>query len=61
MICSDCTLRMVPFFICTRGGKLRQLKDKSTELTGCNIDGKMTLPDGSVHVAFPPNRRQEHE
>lgn len=52
---------MVPFFICTRSGGLRQIKDKFTELTGCNIDGKMTMPDGSIRVVLPPLSRSGEE
>jgi hypothetical protein len=39
MNCLNCLKRMMPFYICMRTGKSRQIIEKETELTGCNIDG----------------------
>ncbi len=36
-------MRMVPFFLCKNNGALLKTEP---EIMGCNIDGKMTLPNG---------------
>lgn len=44
-------MRMVPFFLCKKTGALLKTEP---EITGCNIDGKMTLPDGKVMIVGLP-------
>ena len=39
MKCSDCTMRMVPFFFCSRFKQ--PIDDGKTVLQGCNIDGEL--------------------
>jgi len=48
-------MRMVPFYICKKTGA--HLK-KEPEILGCNINGKMTLPDGRIVVVGPPKPRE---
>ena len=55
MECKYCHMRMAPFYICKKTGV--QLK-KEPEILGCNIDGKMTLPDGRVVVVGLPKPRE---
>jgi len=39
MLCSECSMRMVPFFFCSRFKQ--PINDGKTELIGCNLDGKL--------------------
>ena len=39
MKCSDCPMRMVPFFFCSRFKQ--PIDDGKTELIGCNLNGEL--------------------
>lgn len=46
---------MVPFYVCKKTGA--QLK-KYPEIMGCNVNGKMTLPDGRIVVVGSSEPRE---